>query len=232
MRGDFRRASGPRLPRQSGLSPVDEPRERRGCEGPSECAINTIAVRWHCVYSVYMTIQSAPLRGGVGERSDLLTTGEVAALLGVTRQHVVNLCTRGELPFELVSTHRRVRREDLEEFVSSTRGATKDQRRSLWLGYALAGQVAVDPERALSVARRSLDLMRSSASPRTGRVWFDAWQAILDRGPSAVMSTLTSDTLRARELRQHAPFAGLLSDDQRGAALGAFQTFDRRRPSR
>ncbi len=171
-------------------------------------------------------------RAGADNRSDLLTTGEVAALLGVTRQHVVNLCTRGELPFELVSTHRRVRREDLEEFIASSHGATKDQRRSLWLGYALAGQVAVDPELALSVARGNLDLMRSSASPRTGRVWFDAWQAILERGPAAVMSTLTSDTVRARELRQHAPFAGLLSDDQRGAALGAFQTYDRRRPSR
>lgn len=190
----------------------------------------TALVGW--VYSVCMSLLEMGRRSFPGDQPDLLTTGEAAALLGVTRQHVVNLCTRGELPFELVSTHRRVRREDLEEFVASSRGATKDQRRSLWLGYALAGQVAVDPERALSVARRNLDLMRSSASPRTGRVWFEAWQAILDRGPAAVMSTLTSDTVRARELRQHAPFAGLLSDDQRGAALAAFQTFDRRRSSR
>ena len=178
-----------------------------------------------------MSVREQYERAGTVHRADLLTTGEAAALLGVTRQHVVNLCARGELPFELVSTHRRIRRQDLDEFVASSRGATKDQRRSLWLGYALAGQVAVDPQRALSVAQRNLDLMRSTASPRTGRAWFDAWQSVIDRGPGAVMSALTSDTPRAREMRQHAPFAGLLDDHVRAAALESFQAFDRRRSS-
>ncbi|MEA2025318.1 MAG: excisionase family DNA-binding protein, partial [Chloroflexota bacterium] len=44
---------------------------------------------------------------------DLLTTGQAAMLLGTTRQHVVDLCSRGVLPFAMVGTHRRVRRDDV-----------------------------------------------------------------------------------------------------------------------
>ena len=40
--------------------------------------------------------------------SGLLTTGEVAKLLGTSRQQVVNLCERGDLPFVMVGKHRRV----------------------------------------------------------------------------------------------------------------------------
>jgi len=43
---------------------------------------------------------------------ELLTTGQAAALLGTTRRHVVNLCQRGELPYTMAGTHRRIRRSD------------------------------------------------------------------------------------------------------------------------
>jgi excisionase family DNA binding protein len=45
---------------------------------------------------------------------DLLTTGEVAQVLGCSRQHVVDPCRRGDLPFVSVGAHRRVRRADVE----------------------------------------------------------------------------------------------------------------------
>jgi len=38
---------------------------------------------------------------------DLMTTGQVARILGTTVRHVVNLCLRGELPYSMVGTHRR-----------------------------------------------------------------------------------------------------------------------------
>jgi excisionase family DNA binding protein len=49
-----------------------------------------------------------------GGPDELLTTGEVAVLLGSSRQHVVDLWERGLLPYVRVGTHRRVRRADVE----------------------------------------------------------------------------------------------------------------------
>ncbi|HET6560423.1 MAG TPA: helix-turn-helix domain-containing protein, partial [Marmoricola sp.] len=43
----------------------------------------------------------------VSESEDLLTTGEVAKILNSSRQHVVNLCSAGELPYTTVGKHRR-----------------------------------------------------------------------------------------------------------------------------
>ncbi|WP_147287746.1 helix-turn-helix domain-containing protein, partial [Kytococcus sedentarius] len=39
----------------------------------------------------------------------LLKTGRVAEILGVSRQHVVDLCDRGDLPSIRIGAHRRVR---------------------------------------------------------------------------------------------------------------------------
>ncbi len=61
-----------------------------------------------------------------GETDELLTTGEAAALLNSSRQHVVDLCERGELPFTTVRTHRRVRRADVEAIRTRTQRLTRD----------------------------------------------------------------------------------------------------------
>ena len=42
--------------------------------------------------------------------NELLSTGEVARILGSSVQHVVDLCQRGEMPYAMVGTHRRIRR--------------------------------------------------------------------------------------------------------------------------
>ena len=156
---------------------------------------------------------------------ELLTTGQVAALMGTTVQHVVNLCLRGELPYTLSGTHRRIRREDalaLAQRGAANRGGplTDDQLRSLWLHRAVAAHVAMDPVGTLSEARASAE--RLLAREPAGARWLDQWLKLIDRGPEAVMRTLVSTDPLARELRQNSPFLGILPEAERLAVLEAF----------
>jgi hypothetical protein len=47
------------------------------------------------------------------------------------------------------------------------------------------------------------------------------WQVLLDGPLDDLLEVLTSPTPRARELRQNAPFADVLSDEERAAVLKA-----------
>lgn len=75
--------------------------------------------------------------------NDWLTTGETATMLGVSRQHVVDLCDRGELPCTRAGTHRRIRRSDVERMITPL--LTREQEKSLWLHRALLGHLMIEP---------------------------------------------------------------------------------------
>lgn len=154
------------------------------------------------------------------DEDDLLTTGEAAAVLGSTRQHVVNLIQRGDLTSTLVGTHHRVRRSDVETLKQSSIKLTRDQRRSLRLGYAIAGKIVADPVTALGVAARNIDLM-SSTQRGAGRRWLLRWRELLDGPVEEILATLTSNSVTAREMRQNNPFAGVLDDETRLQVLAA-----------
>lgn len=156
-----------------------------------------------------------------------LTTGEAAALLSSTRQHVVDLCERGDLPYTLVGRHRRVRRGDIEAIRTRTERMTRDQRRSLWLAYATAGRITVDPAGSLAIARRNLDTMRARSRGEARR-WLDEWERLLDGPIDTLLDVYTARSLRGRELRQNSPFAGVLSHDERERALRAWREQARR----
>ncbi len=155
----------------------------------------------------------------LGANDELITTGEAARLLGTSRQHVVDLCTAGDLPFTTVGKHRRLRRRDIDLLKDADLRLTRDQVRSLLLSHAVAGRLAIDPEAGLALARLNLEKMRGASPRGAAKVWLDEWAQLLD-GPLLVLLTaLTSRSPRSRELRQNSPFAGVLSDEERLSVL-------------
>lgn len=158
-------------------------------------------------------------RIGRSAADDLLTTGQAAELLSSSRQHVVDLCDRGDLPFSTTGVHRRVRRSDVEALRTRTDRLTRDQERSLWLAYAVAGVIVQDPVATIDLAKQNLHRLQAQHTRGQLARWLGDWQVLLDGPVEEVLATLTSRTPRARELRQNNPFAGVLSDDQRVRVL-------------
>lgn len=163
------------------------------------------------------------------EGDELLTTGEAAKLLNSSRQHVVDLCERGDLPFTTVGSHRRIRRADLEAIRTRTQTLTRDQQRSLWLAYAIAGRIVADPLTARALGRRNLEAIRTSSRGQARR-WVDEWERLLEGSIDRLLTALVSRSPRGRELRQNSPFAGLLSDDERAAVLEQWRIRDETAP--
>lgn len=154
----------------------------------------------------------------------LITTGEAARILGVSRQHIVDLCDSGRLPCERTPVHRRVRLEAVEEL--RRRGAlTRAELRSLWLNRAVAARIARDPVGVLTHARANLDRLEQIHEGTPVTTWLDQWRIVVDAGPERVMEILTSTLPEASELRQNSPFAGVLPDDERSAVLNAFTDY-------
>ena len=150
---------------------------------------------------------------------ELLTTGKAAKLLGVSRQHVVDLCDSGELPAVRVGAHRRIALRDVERIKGSATTLTRDQLRSLLLGHAVAGRVVEDPDRARALARRNIERMRATSLRGSARVWIDEWASLVEGPLPDLLDALTSRSPRSRELRQNTPFAGMLSEHERAAVL-------------
>jgi excisionase family DNA binding protein len=56
----------------------------------------------------------------------MLTTQQAAELLGSSRQHVVKLLEEGQIPYEKVGTHRRIRIEDMVAY-KQRRQSTREE---------------------------------------------------------------------------------------------------------
>ena len=148
-----------------------------------------------------------------------MTTGEAADLLGVSRQHVVDLCKTGILRHVLVGTHRWVRRVDVEAMAAGGSRTTPDKSRSLLLGHAIAGRVAIDPAGSRALARSNLARMQASVTRGSTRKWLYEWERLVNGPLVDLLTALTSPSPRSVELRQNLPFAGLLSEDERERVL-------------
>ncbi len=165
----------------------------------------------------------------VTSTEQLLTTGQAARLLGSSRQHVVDLCESGDVPYLTVGTHRRLRREDVEQVRQGTTRSNRSDRRSRWLNIAVAGELVRNPDTVLRRAHANLERLQASHPRGQGAMWLREWEKLLDGPVEDVLDVLTSQTPRARELRANSPFAGVLSSEAREQVLHAFQTHHSRR---
>lgn len=77
-------------------------------------------------------------------------------------------------------------------------------------------------------AHVNLGQMRAVDVDERLRPWLDRWEALLSGPAAELVEALLSSTQSAVDLRQTSPFAGVLTDEQRRAALAA----SKRRASR
>ena len=85
-------------------------------------------------------------------------------LLRSSRQHVVDMCERGLLPYIKVGSRRRLRRADVEAILRPE--LTRDQLKALWLHRAVAVDSSKIPMR--SSPRRPSTWNGCAGSTRTG----------------------------------------------------------------
>jgi len=166
-------------------------------------------------------VRAEPAAVLAAEDGAVITTGEAAARLGVSRQHVVDLCKAGTLPYFLVGQHRRLRRTDVDLLRDGGQRLRRDQLRSLLLAHAVAGHLVVDPGPTRDLARQSLARMQAASQRGSARVWLDEWAKLLNAPLPDPLLALTSPAQRSRELRQHSPFTGVLTDAERTRILAA-----------
>lgn len=145
-------------------------------------------------------------------------------MLGVSRQHVVNLCDRGELRYTKVGSHRRIRRSDLRRLVEHQ--LTREQEKSLWLHRALLGRLMSNPQGVLEVAWANIGRWKTKhRSDGMVAGYLDQWEHVIDGGVESVAAVLTGVDEVSVELRQNTPFAGVLSEGERRQVLMSFRQY-------
>lgn len=107
----------------------------------------------HDVYAVLRQVVDAMERGlavTVAPTTHVLTTQQVADLLGVSRPTVIKVLDRGEIPYEKVGTHRRVRLADVLEYRERRRTAQYEA-----LAATSDDELEQDPHQMLELLREA-----------------------------------------------------------------------------
>lgn len=149
-----------------------------------------------------------------------MSLADVAQRLGVTRATVQGYersDARGTIRSD---TRQRV----LAAMDITPQQPTRDQTRSLLLHFEVAAHLISDPERTIEIARRN---MRSwGERDRRDRYWLQRWERVLGEPPARIAMLLTEQSQDAADLRQGTPFAGVLSVEERRAAIERARELD------
>lgn len=111
---------------------------------------------------------------------------------------------------------------------AGTRARARRERRERAVGAAVAAAVRDNWDRARAYGQANLErLVEQVGTNRSVRL-LDEWRELIDAGPNAVATALVAPGVHGHDLRQMSPFAGLISDDERRAALAAAGVDDTR----
>ncbi len=163
---------------------------------------------------------------------DTLTSSQAAELLGVSRQHVADLADRGEISAWRAGSHRRFHRQDVLAYRESLRSKAKarlsslnlSDRRSLAYGLIIAAKLTAQPEMVIESARLNLARLRSVHSDGSADYYLDRWEELLGGPVEGLLTVLVALDEKSIALRHAAPFAGLLSDDERSQVISTTRT--------
>lgn len=146
----------------------------------------------------------------------LLRTGEAARRLGVSRQHIVDLCKQGKLPYVTVGTHRRIPERAVRAKTAAIRNRHDDgKQQSLWLHAALIPHLINGPETVIGKARANLSRGRETgAIDAHSEPYAREWEAILDAGVGRIIAVLLDPSEHAATLRSSTPFTGVLPQQE------------------
>lgn len=97
-------------------------------------------------------------------------------------------------------------------------GHARRDREKLLLHRAVVEHLRADPERVLRIARANLERWIAQSGPQP---YYLEWQEILDtQSVDEIISLLLADNDRGQHLRQTAPFAHVLTDEERKLFFG------------
>ncbi len=160
----------------------------------------------------------------------VLTSSQAAQVLGVSRQHVADLADSGRLPSWHAGSHRRFRREDVIAYRAGLTAGTKQSgfsllnltdRRSLSYGLLIAAKLVAQPDIVISAGLRNLAHLRAVHSDGSADYYLDRWEELLVGPLDTVLRVLSSTDEDSIALRHTAPFAGLLSEEERREVMRA-----------
>lgn len=97
--------------------------------------------------------------------------------------------------------------------------ARREYRVALELHRALAAKLPTEHERIRAIGHRNIAKMLESQLSPIARSWVDQWAELLDGDPLQLKVAMLAPGLDAADMRQMAPFAGALTQEERIDAI-------------
>lgn len=149
-----------------------------------------------------------------------MSLAELASRLGVTRATVQDYERSDARGTIRLDTRRRL----LAAMEADEDSPSADQMRPLLLHTVVASRLITNPAAVIRRARENLD--RWTDLSRHDAYWLERWRRVLELPAGQIALLLTERSQDAADMRQGTPFAGVLDDDERVAAIQRARELD------